>query len=162
MMPAWGMSNAAATLVGQNLGANQPLRAEQSVWKTAKYNAIFMALVTLLFLGFAEAIVGFMNKDTGVEQYATMALRIITLGSISFGVGMVMTNALNGAGDTKTPTIINLFCFWAFQIPLAYILAVVLQWGPKGVFYAILITETTVTIVSIIIFRRGKWKKVVL
>lgn len=162
MLPAWGMSNAAATLVGQNLGANQPLRAAQSVWKTAKYNAIFMAFVTVIFFFFADTIVGFMNKDAGVGQFAALALRIISIGSVALGVGMVVTNAFNGAGDTKTPTIINLFCFWAFQIPLAYILAVTLQWGPKGVFYAVLIAETTVTIVSIVIFRKGKWKKVVI
>jgi putative MATE family efflux protein len=160
LLPAWGMSNAAATLVGQNLGAGQPLRAEQSVWKTAKYNAIFMALVTVIFVVFAGPIIQFMNKDVAVEKYATMALRTISLGYVFFGVGMVITSAFNGAGDTKTPMFINLVCFWAMQIPLAYMLAVSLHWGPSGVFYAILITETTLTLVSIVIFRRGAWKKV--
>ncbi len=160
LLPAWGMSNAAATLVGQNLGAGQPLRAEQSVWKTAKYNAIFMAMVTLFFLLLAGPIIQFMNKDLAIEKFATTALRTISIGYVFFGVGMVITSAFNGAGDTKTPMFINLVCFWALQIPLAYFLSISLQWGPSGVFYAILITETTLTLVSIVIFRRGAWKKV--
>lgn len=160
LLPAWGMSNAAATLVGQNLGAKRPDRAEQSVWTAARYNSIFMVLVSLLFLFGSEAIVTFMNKDAEVEAVAVRALRIISLGYIIYGVGMVLTNALNGAGDTRTPTLINLFCFWAFQIPLAYIMAVVLGWGPTGVFVAIPVTETAITLSSWLIFRKGSWKKV--
>ena len=162
LLPAWGMSNAAATLVGQNLGAKQPERAEQSVWATAKYNAIFMAFVSLLFLLGSGPIVGFMNRDHGVEKIATEALHIVSLGYIFYGVGMVLINAFNGAGDTKTPTVINLFCFWAFQIPAAYLMAVSFDFGPKGVFWAIVITETMVTIVAFILFRKGRWKKMII
>ncbi|MBC7904445.1 MAG: MATE family efflux transporter [Gemmatimonadaceae bacterium] len=160
ILPAWGMANAAATLVGQNLGAGQPQRAEDSVWKTAKYNAIFMALVSLFFFFFSGPVIGFLNNDPAIGEIATRALRIVSIGYIFYGIGMVVTNAFNGAGDTKTPTIINLFIFWAFQIPLAYLMAVTWEAGPKGVFFAILIAETTLSIVSIIIFRRGKWKLV--
>jgi putative MATE family efflux protein len=160
LLPAWGMSNAAATLVGQNLGAQQPQRAEQSVWRTAKYNTIFMIFVTLVFMVFAQPIVAFMNKDVTVESYAVMALRIVSLGYIFFGIGMVVTNAFNGAGDTRTPTLINIFGFWMFQVPLAFLLALVFKLGPKGVFIAIVLAETGITIAGIILFKKGKWKKV--
>ncbi|HEY6902409.1 MAG TPA: MATE family efflux transporter, partial [Puia sp.] len=151
LLPAWGMSNAAATLVGQNLGAGQPERAEQSVRVAAKYNAIFMLLVSLLFLFGASNIVSFINPDPDVEVVAVKALRIISLGYVFYGVGMVLTNAFNGAGDTRTPTIVNLIFFWAFQIPFAWLLAIYLGYGPEGVFSAILVTETTITIVSFIL-----------
>jgi putative MATE family efflux protein len=160
LLPAWGMSNAAATLVGQNLGAQRPDRAEQSVWTAAKYNGIFMLLVTLLFLFGSEAIVDFMNNDPAVRKVAVLCLRVVSLGYIIYGIGMVLTNAFNGAGDTRTPTLINLFCFWAFQIPLAYILAIVYGLGPLGVFMAIPITELAVIISSYLLFRKGRWKKV--
>lgn len=160
LLPAWGMSNAAATLVGQNLGAQKPDRAEQSVWTAARYNGIFMLIVTLLFLFGSEVIVSFMNSDAEVEKVAVLALRVVSLGYIIYGVGMVLTNAFNGAGDTRTPTIINLCCFWAFQIPLAYVLSVVLGMGPLGLFLAIPITETAVTAASYLLFRKGSWKKV--
>lgn len=160
LLPAWGLSNAAATLVGQNLGALQPLRAEQSVWKTVQYNTIFMICVTLVFMLFAQPIVAFMNKDTSVDSYAVQALRIVSLGYIFYGIGMVVTNAFNGAGDTKTPTLINVFGFWLFQVPLAYLLAIVFKLGPKGVFIAIVAAETGISIAGIILFRRGKWKQV--
>ena len=160
LLPAWGMSNAAATLVGQNLGALQPERAEQSVWRTAKYNTIFMIFVTLVFLLFAQPIVAFMNRDVTVESYAVSALRTVSLGYIFFGVGMVVTSAFNGAGDTRTPTLINLFGFWLFQVPLAIVLALVFKLGPQGVFIAIVLAETGITIAGIIIFKKGKWKKV--
>jgi len=160
LLPAWGMSNAAATLVGQNLGANHPERAEQSVWTAAKYNTIFMVFVTLIFLLASGPIVAFMNKDPGVQQVAVRALHIISLGYIFFGIGMVLVNAFNGAGDTRTPTIINIFCFWAFQIPLAYGLSIILDLGPTGVYLAILLAEAAVTITGFLVFRRGRWKKV--
>ncbi len=160
IMPAWGLSNAAATLVGQNLGANQPGRAEQSVWKTARYNAVFMAFVSVLFVVGAEFFVGLLNSDPAVQKVAVTALRIVSLGYIFYGVGMVMINAFNGAGDSRTPTWINLFWFWIFQIPFAYLLAKVLKMGPTGVFLAIVITETCITITSVLMFRRGKWKTV--
>jgi putative MATE family efflux protein len=160
LLPAWGMSNAAATLVGQNLGAALPERAVRSVRTVAGYNAVFMAVVTLIFLLGAGPVVTFLNKDPQVVGVATHALHIITLGYVFYGVGMVLTSSFNGAGDTRTPTIINLFCFWAFQIPLAYVLAITLGFGPTGVFTAIVLTESSLTVVSWIIFRQGRWKKV--
>ena len=160
LLPAWGMSNAAATLVGQNLGAKQPQRAQESVMKTAKYNAIFMGAVSLIFLLFSEFIVSFFSKDVQVQYYAVLAIRIISAGYIFYGIGMVMTNALNGAGDTRTPTWINFFCFWFLQIPLAFILAKFLGIGPVGVFIAIPVAETAITITAYIYFRKGKWKLV--
>jgi len=160
LLPAWGMSNAAATLVGQNLGAKKPDRAEQSVRTAATYNAFFLLFVSLIFLFFSGPIVGFINTDPGVEAVAVRALRIISIGYVFFGIGMVLTNAFNGAGDTRTPTIINLFCFWAFQIPLAYVLAVTLDLGPTGVFLAILLAETAITITGILVFRGGRWKTI--
>jgi len=160
LLPAWGMSNAAATLVGQNLGAQKPDRAEQSVWTAARYNGIFMLVVTLLFLFGSEAIVTFMNSDPEVRKVAVLCLRIVSLGYIIYGVGMVLTNAFNGAGDTLTPTLINLGCFWAFQIPLAYVLAIVYKLGPLGVFVAIPVTETAVIVTSYLLFKKGRWKKV--
>jgi len=158
LLPAWGMSNAAATLVGQNLGAQQPGRAEDSVRKAATYNAIFMGTVMVVFLILARVIVRFMNKDAAVEQYAVEGLRIISLGYIFYGIGMVLVSSFNGAGDTVTPTIINLFGFWMFQIPLAYILAKVLELGPTGVFIAIPAAETAITVTAFFVFRKGKWK----
>jgi putative MATE family efflux protein len=160
LLPAWGMSNAAATLVGQNLGAGLPDRAVRSVRTAALYNGVFMAAVTLVFLFAAGPIVSFLNKDPNIQSLAILALRIISLGYVFYGVGMVLTSAFNGAGDTRTPTIINLFCFWGFQIPLAWLLANKLGFGPAGVFAAIPVTESTLTVVSFVVFRRGKWKKV--
>lgn len=160
LMPAWGLSNAAATLVGQNLGAKQPDRAEKSVWITAGYNAIFMAVVSVLFITSAEFFVKLINSDPAVIKTAVVALRTISMGYIFYGVGMVIINAFNGAGDSKTPTWINLFWFWAFQIPFAYILANVMHVGTSGVFIAIVVTEACITITSVILFKKGKWKLV--
>lgn len=160
LLPAWGLSNAAATLVGQNLGANEPERAEKSVWVTAKYNMAFMGVVTIFFLFFAGPIVSLVNTDPQVVAVGTQALRIISLGYISYGIGMVLMNAFNGAGDSRTPTYINLAGFWALQIPLAYALAITFHLGPLGVFVAILIAETIITIGTFLVFRKGAWKKV--
>lgn len=160
LLPAWGLSNAAATLVGQNLGAQQPGRAEKSVWTVAKYNTIFMLMVTAVFMLLAEPIVQFMNNDPAVVEYAVQALHVMSLGYIFYGVGMVVTNAFNGAGDTKTPTVINLVGFWLFQIPLAYLLALTFNLGPKGVFLAVLLSEMAISIGGVIIFRKGRWKTV--
>ena len=162
ILPAWGLSNAAATLVGQNLGAGQPLRAEQSVWKVAKYNAIFMAFVSVFFLVAAEFCVGLIATKKEVIDVGVTALRIVSLGYIFYGIGMVMMNAFNGAGDSRTPTWINLFGFWLFQIPLAYCLAVLLGLGPLGIFIAIITAETAISIAGVILFRKGRWKKVVI
>ena len=160
LLPAWGMSNAAATLVGQNLGANQPERAEQSVWTAARYNTIFMVFVSLIMLFWAGPVVGFINTDPGVEKIAVRALHITGMGYIFYGIGMVLANAFNGAGDTKTPTLLNLFVYWAFQMPIAWLMSVKLNMGPTGVFLAILFAETAITIASLVVFRKGRWKKV--
>jgi putative MATE family efflux protein len=160
ILPAWGMANAAATLVGQNLGAKQPDRAELSVIRTAKYSAIFMGVVSLLFLLGAEMIISIFTQQQDVVQYAVRALRIISAGYIFYGIGMVMISAFNGAGDTWTPTIINVVGFWMVQIPLAYLLAKNFSLGPYGVFIAIPVAETIITIIAYGLFRRGKWKLV--
>lgn len=160
ILPAWGMSNAAATLVGQNLGAKQPDRAEASVLKTMKYNVIFMAVVTLLFFIVGDWFVAFFTPDPAVREKAVLAVRIISAGYVFYGVGMVLINAFNGAGDTWTPTWVNVFGFWLFQIPLAYTLAKYLEMGPTGVFIAVPVAETLITVVSFILFKKGKWKRV--
>ena len=160
LMPAWGLSNAAATLVGQNLGAKQIERAERSVWKTAKYNGIFMAIVSFLFITAAPFFVGLMSQAPMVIETGSNALRIISFGYLFYGVGMVMMNAFNGAGDSRTPTFINFFWFWIFQIPVAYLLSGYAQWGTNGVFWAIVITETCIAITSMILFKRGRWKTI--
>lgn len=158
ILPAWGLSNAAATLVGQNLGAGQPGRAELSVLRTAKYNAIFMGVVSVFLIVFAEPILSFFTKEEAVAAYAINAVRVVSAGYLFYGVGMVMVNAFNGAGDTKTPTIINFFGFWCFQIPLAWFLARGLGMGPLGVFIAIPVAETAITITAWLMFRKGRWK----
>lgn len=160
LLPAWGLSNAAATLVGQNLGANQVQRAEDAVLKTVKYNVIYMASVMLISLLGAELLVAFFTNDPEVQVYAVEAVRVVALGYIFYGMGMVLINAFNGAGDTWTPTWVNFIGFWLFQIPLAYFLAKYLKMGPMGVFVAIPVAETAISIASFILFKRGKWKKV--
>jgi putative MATE family efflux protein len=158
ILPAWGVSNAAATLVGQNLGAKEYQRAEDAVMKTAKYNAVFMGVVMFLFFFLSDTIVSVFVQQKEVREIAGSALRIISTGYIFYGIGMVMTSAFNGAGDTRTPTIINVFCFWLFQIPLAYILAKKFELGPTGVFLAIPIAETAITVSAFVLFRKGRWK----
>lgn len=160
LMPAWGMSNAAATLVGQNLGAQRPERAEESVWKTGKYNAWFMGFVSIFYLVFATQIISVFNDSPDVIKYGGTCLRIIAAGYIFYGYGMVIINSFNGAGDTKTPTYINLVCFWLMQLPLAYLLAISLNLGPMGVFWAITLAEIMMTIIAIIWFKKGHWKLV--
>ena len=160
LMPSWGMSNAAATLVGQNLGADQPDRAEQSVWKTSKYNAWFMVIVSLVYLVFAEQIIRIFSNEVLIVEYGSLSLRIIAAGYIFYAYGMVVIQAFNGAGDTKTPTIINFFCFWVFQLPFAYLAALVFDWGVIGVFLAITIAEMLIAVIGVIWFKKGEWKKV--
>lgn len=160
ILPAWGLSNAAATLVGQNLGANQIKRAEQSVTLTAKYNAIFMSFVMVLFLLFSEPIISIFSQDKHVIAYGARALQIIGAGYIFYGIGMVMTQALNGAGDTRTPTMINFICFWVFQIPFAYFLSTGLDLKSTGAFIAIPVAESLIALVALYYFRKGKWKTV--
>jgi putative MATE family efflux protein len=160
LLPAWGISNAAATLVGQSLGAKDTTRAEKAVMQTAGYNAAFMGTVSLLFLLFPGVIVGFFTKQEEVRVYAVAALRIISTAYVFYGVGMVLINSFNGAGDTRTPTVINIFCFWLFQLPLAYLLARYFALGPTGVFIAIPVAETAITVTAFILFKKGRWKTV--
>ncbi|REC47016.1 MATE family efflux transporter [Chryseobacterium pennipullorum] len=160
MLPAWGLSNAASTLVGQNMGANEMLRAEQSVMKTVKYNVIFMLMVSLIFIFFGNFLVGFFTQEEEIKSFAKNALHIMSTGFIFYGIGMVMINAFNGAGDTWTPTWVNLFGFWLFQIPLAYFLSKYLGLGPKGVFISIPAAETLITVVAFVLFKKGKWKTI--
>ncbi len=159
ILPAWGLSSAAATLVGQNLGAKQIERAEKSVFVTAKYNVIFMALIMIVTLTAARPIITLFTNDKAVLDIAVQAIQIMSLGYVFYGIGMVLINAFNGAGDTWTPTKINFFGFWLFQIPLAYFLAKFLSMGPTGVFMAVPIAETGITIAGYILYKKGKWKK---
>jgi putative MATE family efflux protein len=158
LLPAWGLSNAAATLVGQNLGAGHPERAELSVLRTAKYNAIFTGAVTIFFLTLAPQIIAFFTQEPTVAGYAVSTVRIVSSGFLFYGIGMVMSNAFNGAGDTRTPTIVNFFGFWFFQIPLAYLLAKAFEMGPVGVFIAVPVAESAIAVVAYILFKKGKWK----
>lgn len=160
LMPAFGMANAAATLVGQNLGANQPDRAEASVWRAGIYNMVFMGLVMGLYLFMGEPIMKIFTDDPSVISLGNEALQVVALGYIFYGYGMVVNQSFNGAGDTVTPTLIALFGFWFFQIPLAYVLAIKLEMETTGVYAAISIAESLMAIVGIIIFRRGKWKTI--
>lgn len=160
ILPAWGLSNAAATLVGQNLGAKQMERAEQSVLLTAKYSAMLMSLVTLFLVVFAGPLVSIFTQDEAVLGYAKQSLQIIGSGFIFYGVAMVMIQALNGAGDTKTPTLINLVCFWLFQVPFAYFLAKGLDLKSTGAFIAIPVAEALLALVAWYYFKKGKWKEV--
>jgi putative MATE family efflux protein len=158
ILPAWGLSNAAATLVGQNLGAQKPERAEQSVWLTGFYNMIVLGVVAVGFLLLAEPLIRVFSQDPEVVRIGVDCLRVVSYGYVIYAWGMVLVQAFNGAGDTTTPTYINLFCYWLFQIPLGFVLARWLDLGPRGVFLAIPIAEAAVTAVSLFWFRRGRWK----
>jgi Na+-driven multidrug efflux pump len=157
-LPSWGLSNAAATLVGQNLGARQPDRAERSAWLTGCYNMLFLGAVTICFVAFARPLVRIFTDQADVLSVAADCLTIISYGYVFYAWGLVMMQAFNGAGDTTTPTWINFFCFWLFQIPLAYFLARGADLGPNGVFWAVAIAETLAAIVGVYIFSRGGWK----
>jgi len=158
ILPAWGMANAAATLVGQNLGAGKPDRAERSAWLTGLYNMVFLGGVAVIFVIFADTIIGLFSQDPEVLAVGVECLRIVSYGYLFYALGMVVVQAFNGAGDTTTPSLINLFCYWLFQIPLAYWLAVSSGLGPRGVFWAIAIAESMITVVGASIFRLGRWK----
>ncbi len=160
LLPSWGMANAAATLVGQNLGAGAPDRAETSVWRTALYNTAFLLAVSLVFFFFAGPILSLFGQNENVTEIGRSALKIICLGYIFFSYGMVIGQAFNGAGDTYTPMYISLIVFWAIQIPLAYLLAITLEMGSDGVFATIAIAHSLYAIAAIALFRRGKWKEV--
>jgi putative MATE family efflux protein len=158
LLPSWGMSNAAATLVGQNLGAGKPDRAERSVWVAGLINMAFLGVVTVIFLILAEPLIRLFTTDAAVVPYGVAALRFISYGYVFYAYGMVMVAAFNGAGDTTTPTLINLGCYWLLQIPLAYTLATIAGLGAQGVFLAITIAESFIAIIGILMFRRGTWK----
>ena len=159
-MPAWGMSNAAATLVGQNLGASKPDRAERSVWITGKYNAIFMLSVSIIYLIFATQIISLFNQTPEVVQNGALCLQIVAAGYLFYAYGMVISQAFNGAGDTRTPTKINFIAFWVFQLPFAYLAAMTFDLGALGVFLAITLAEVLLSVIAIVWFRKGHWKKV--
>ena len=158
ILPAWGLSNAAATLVGQNLGAGLPDRAETTTWKIAKYNSMYMALASALMLLFTQPIIALFSQEAEVLAYAAQCLCIFAYGFIFWGFGMAIIQAFNGAGNTKTSTYINIFCFWIVQVPLAYSLALGLDFGPVGVFWAVFVSDVLAGIVGVAFFLRGKWK----
>lgn len=158
LLPSWGMSNAAATMVGQALGAGKPERGERAVWLAGFYNMCFLGVVGLIFVVFARTIIGVFTSDPMVVPYGTDCLRIVACGFLFYAYGMVLTQSFNGAGDTFTPTIINLFVFWLWEIPLAYLLAFTFNFGARGVFLAMTIAFSTLAVTSAILFRRGHWK----
>ncbi|MBM4186788.1 MAG: MATE family efflux transporter [Gemmatimonadetes bacterium] len=157
ILPAWGMSNAAATLVGQSLGAKKPERAEASVWLAGRYNLYFLGALGALFVAFAPQLLAFV-RDPEVTRIGVIALRVIALGFPFYAYGMVLSNAFNGAGDTWTPTVLNVVCFWLWEIPLAWVLANPVGLGPTGVFIAVAVAFSTMALLSAILFRRGRWK----
>lgn len=161
ILPSWGMSNAAATLVGQNLGAQQPERAEKSVWLTAFYNMLFLVFVAVIFFLAADPIISLFTSEEEVKSIAISALKIICFGYLFFAYGMVISQAFNGAGDTKTPLIINFFVFWLVQIPMAYMLAVLLDWQATGVFVSIAICHSLHAVICVLLFKKGRWKTMV-
>jgi len=159
ILPSWGLSNAAATLVGQNLGAGHPERAEKAVWRTGLHNMLFLGVVGIFFIFFAEPVVRLFTHDPAVVPLGAACLRIVSYGNLGYAYFMVMMQAFNGAGDTITPTIVNFFGFWLFEIPLAYWLAISLHMRSNGVFFSIAIAESAMAVASAILFKRGKWKK---
>ena len=159
ILPSWGLSNAAATLVGQNLGAGHPERAEKAVWRTGLYNVIFLGLIGVIFIFFSEPIVRLFTHDPEVVPLGAACLRIISYGNLGYAYFMVMMQAFNGAGDTITPTIVNFFGFWLFEIPLAYWLSIPLHMRSNGVFFSIAIAESAMAVASAILFKQGRWKK---
>jgi putative MATE family efflux protein len=160
ILPAWGLSNVAATLVGQNLGANQPERAEESVYVINRYTVYLMSAVTLIFIVFAAPIIGIFTNDPEVAARGTEALRIIGTGYIFYGIAMVISQALNGAGDTKTPTRFNVLCFWIFQIPLAYFLAKGLDLNALGAIISLPVSQALFAVIAWFYFKKGKWKSI--
>ncbi|HEX8765348.1 MAG TPA: MATE family efflux transporter [Candidatus Acidoferrum sp.] len=158
LLPSWGLSNAAATLVGQNLGAKQPERAQISVWRTGFYNMLFLGIIGVIFLLFATPTVRLFTHDPAVVPLAATCLRILSYGNIAYAYGMVMLQAFNGAGDTVTPTWVHFFGFWLLEIPLAYFLAIPAHIGANGVYISIVVAEASIATAGILLFRRGRWK----
>ena len=160
LLPAWGFSNAAATMVGQNLGANQPERAEKAVWRTGFFNMIFMGIVMIIFFLFGDNIASFFTNEKEVVDHASKCLSIFAIGYLFYAFGMVLVQSFNGAGDTKTPTMMNLFIYWVLQIPLAYTLAIYLGFGAEGAYYSIVISESAFSVIGYFLFKKGKWKTI--
>ncbi|AEE51997.1 MATE family efflux transporter [Haliscomenobacter hydrossis] len=160
LLPSWGLANAAATLVGQNLGANQPDRAEQSAWRAGYFNTIFLLVVSVLCITFAPLIMSFFTDIPLVTKIGVMTLRIFSIGNVMYAYGMVISQAFNGAGDTRTPMIVNFICFWLIEIPLGYFLAVTMGLEVMGICIAVPFSESLLAVILIVIFKKGKWKKV--
>jgi Na+-driven multidrug efflux pump len=160
ILPSWGLGAAAATLMGQNLGAGKPERSEQAAWTCGFYNMIFLGLVSIVFITGSEYLVRLFTTDEAAITVGKSALRWISYGYLLYAYGLVMVQALNGAGDTVTPTIINIFCYWCFQLPFAYWMSQRAGYGPDGVFIAVTVTESLIAVCGILAFRRGKWKTV--
>jgi len=158
-LPSWGLGSAAATLVGQNLGAKQPERAEKSVWRACFFNAVFLGLVSAVFVIFAPQLVGLFSADPQVIRYGASCLRIISLCYVLWAYGEIIVQAFNGAGDTWTPTLINFFVYWVVQLPMAYVLAIKFHFGPNGAYYGILTAEILLSIIGIYVFKKGRWKE---
>jgi putative MATE family efflux protein len=159
ILPSWGMCNAAATLVGQNLGAKRPERSEQAVYRTGIYNMVYLGLVGVVFLTCARPLARFFTEEEAVVRVAVQCMHTLAWGNVCYAWGMVMIQAFNGAGDSRTPTLVNFCCYWVLQIPLAYWLAVGLGWGPQGAFTAIPVAEFTLACASVVLFRQGRWKR---
>ncbi len=159
ILPSWGLSNAAATLVGQNLGAKRSDRAAQVVWQTGFYNMLFLGAIGIFFFSFATPVVKLFVVDPAVVPIAAIALRTFSCGNIGYAYGMVMLQAFNGAGDTLTPTIVNFFGFWVLELPLAWWLAVTMHWRAEGAFLSIVIAECSIAAAGMVLFRRGRWAK---
>ena len=160
ILPAWGIANAAATLMGQNLGAEKPDRAATSVWRSAYYNAAFLSIIAVIYFIFAVPIISVFNDNENVIAIGAKALRIFSVGYLFFGFGMVINQAFGGAGDTRTPTLINFISFWLIQIPLAYSLVNFGGFGPEGVYWSVVISEIILVGIAVFIFKKGKWKTV--
>jgi putative MATE family efflux protein len=158
LLPSWGMANAAATLVGQNLGAGQPERAEQSVWRAAKFNMFFLAFISVVYLIAAPFFVSLFTHDPAAVHSGGLALRILASGYVFYGYGMILAQAINGAGDTRTPTLLNFVFFWLVETPLAYLLALHFNWGETGVYWSVVIAESLLALAAAWVFGRGKWK----
>jgi Na+-driven multidrug efflux pump len=159
ILPSWGLSNAAATLVGQNLGAKRPDRAAKAVWRTGFYNMLFLGVIGVFFIVFATPVVRLFVSDPAVIPIAAIALRTFACGNIGYAYGMVMLQAFNGAGDTVTPTVVNFFGFWVLELPLAWLLAITLGMHAEGAFLAIVVAECSMAAAGVVLFRRGRWKR---
>lgn len=160
LLPAWGMANAAATLVGQNLGAGHPDRAEKSAWRAGVFNMIFLAFVGAICLITAPSLIRIFTQQPEAVHAGSMALRILAGGYVFYGWGMILSQAINGAGDTRTPTVLNFIFFWLVETPLAALLALHLNWGQSGVYWSIVIAESGMALAAMLVFRQGKWKTV--